>query len=308
MRETIPRKQPLPSVALLVETARSYGRAVLRGVCDYARLHGPWVFHLPTELPIRSVPAADEWLGNGIIAQPHQNAEFLAKLSASGVPVVSLSGPPGSGGLPSVRANQEGAATLAMQHFRDRGFIRFAYCGIPSERIWPPTGEIFRRLAEQHGCTCDVYLPSYSPEARTLRLSHLATWLKSLAKPVALLAANDLRAREVLDACRIVGLHVPEEIAVMGVNDDELICEMANPPLSSVMHNARRIGFEAAQMLDKLMSGKSPQADVVIDPIGVRSRQSTDLLAVEDTEVATALRFIREMRAAAFAWTMCWTW
>jgi len=108
------------------------------------------------------------------------------------------------------------------------------------------------------------------------------------------LAGNDLRAREVLDACRLAALHVPEEIAVLGVNDDELICEMANPPLSSVIHNARRIGYEAASMLDRMMQGKKVMADLVVDPLGVKSRQSTDLLAIEDPEVAKAVRFIRE--------------
>jgi LacI family transcriptional regulator len=193
-----------------------------------------------------------------------------------------------------VRANQEVAAKLAMQHFRERGFTRFAYCGIPSERIWPPTGEIFRGLAKASSHRCDVYLPSYHTMERPLRLTHLAEWLKSLQLPVGVLAANDLRAREVLDACQLVGLHVPEEIAVMGMNDDELICEMANPPLSSVIHNARRVGYEAAAMLDRMLGGEIVTSDVVVDPTGVHARQSTDLLAIEDPEVAKALRFIRE--------------
>jgi len=132
------------------------------------------------------------------------------------------------------------------------------------------------------------------PDARTLRLAHLSEWLKSLVKPIGLLAASDGRAREVLDACRLANIHVPEEIAVLGVNDDEMICEMANPPLSSVIHNARRVGYEAAAMLDRLMSGKKIVADIVVDPLGVRCRQSTDLLAIEDPEISKAVRFIRE--------------
>src|SRR6185312_11856635 len=100
--------------------------------------------------------------------------------------------------------------------------------------------------------------------------------------------SNDQRAREVLDACRLVGMHVPEEIAVLGVNDDELFCEMANPPLSSVVHNARRIGYEAAAMLHRLMEGKKVVADIEVDPLGVTARQSTDLLAIEDPEIANA--------------------
>lgn len=283
-----------PNVALLIDTARSYGRNVLRGIGDYARMHGSWVFYIPIDSNVRSIPSAEEFQPEGIIAEPHQDMNFVRQLAECGVPVVSLSGPPGAGGLPAVRANVDAVAELALQHFRDRGLRRFAYCGNPRERIWPPTGDLFRRLAEQSGGSCELYLPAYHPEARTLRLRHVAEWLKSLHKPVGLLAANDLRAREVLDACRLVDLHVPEDVAVLGVNDDDLICEMANPPLSSVIHNARRVGYEAAAMLDRLMQGKRVGADVVIDPLGVHARQSTDLLAVEDEEVAKALRFIRE--------------
>jgi LacI family transcriptional regulator len=291
-------KPRLPNVALLIETTRSYGRNVLRGIGDYARIYGPWLFHLPISIPVTALPSKDEWDGEGIIAQPHQDAKLVRELAECGVPVVSLSGPPGAGGLPAVRPNQEAVADLALSHFRDRGFVRFAYCGIPSERGWPPTGEIFRQRVEAAGFPCDIYLPAYDPEARTIRLSTMTKWLKSLHRPTALLAGNDLRAREVLDACRLANLHVPEEIAVLGVSDDELICEMAAPPLSSVIHNARRVGYEAAAMLDRLMLGQKVTADVVIDPIGVKARQSTDLLAIEDPEVAKAVRFIRENACA----------
>lgn len=288
------RKSAFPRVALLIETTRSYGRNVMRGVGDYARIYGPWLFHLPAEMPIRGMPGADEWEGEGIIAQPHQDQAFIAQLSSAGIPVVSLSGPPGVGNLPAVRPNQEAVAQLAMDHFRERGFANFAYCGSPAEVKWPPTGQLFKAMAERAGYSCAIYEHGYAKAARTLRLADMAKWLKALPRPLALLAGNDLRAREILDACQLAGLHSPEDVAVLGVNDDELICEMANPPLSSVMHNARRIGYEAAALLHQLMDGKKVLADVVVDPLGVKSRQSTDLLAIQDADVAEAVRFIRE--------------
>jgi len=288
----LPRR--FPSVALLVETTRSYGRDLLRGINDYARIRGPWLFHLPNDIPIHGIPPAEEWRGDGIIAQPRQNKEFVRQLVEVGIPVVTLSGPPGTGGLPAVRGNHNAVADLAMAHFRDRGFVRFAYCGAPNEWDWPPTGKNFQRLAEEAGMQCEIYHPREDPGSHTLQIASLGEWLKSLRKPVGLLASNDNRAREVLDACRSVGIFVPEEAAVLGVNDDELICELANPPLSSVIHNARRIGYEAAAMLDQLMSGKMVTNDVIMDPLGVHARKSTDLLAIEDPEVAKAVRFIRE--------------
>src|SRR5439155_12997528 len=201
---------------------------------------------------------------------------------------------PGAGNMHCVVPNQKAVVDLAFAHFRDRGFVRFAYCGSYAERVWPPLGELYRGLIESSGYSCDLYQEAFDPGLQTLRLANLAEWLKSLRTPVGLLASSDARAREVLDACRHASIHVPEEIAVLGVNDDEMICEMANPPLSSVVHNARRIGYEAAAMLDRLMAGKKVMADIIVDPLGVRCRQSTDLLAIEDPEVAKAVRFIRE--------------
>lgn len=288
----------LPNVALLVGTPRSYGREVLRGIADYARIHGPWLFHLMHEPMLKKIPSRQEWDGDGIIAQPHQDERLLRELRDCGKPVVSLSGPPGRSGLPCVVANQEAVAELALRHFRDRGFERFAYCGIPSNRIWPRTGEALRQLAEEQGYACEILELAYLEGAHAQWLAQVADWLRGLKKPVGLLAGNDERARQVLDACRYANVYVPEEVAVLGVNNDELICEMANPPLSSVIHNARRIGYEAAAMLDGLMAGKQVAADVIIDPLGVRARQSTDLLALEDAEVVRAMRFIRENACA----------
>lgn len=293
MRKRYPRPR-LHHIAVLIGTSRSYGRQVIRGIGDYARIHGPWLFHLPIDGEPQGIPPREEWSGDGIIAQPRHHVEFLKQLSRCRLPVVTLSGPPGAAGVPSVLADQEAVAQLAINHFRERGFVRFAYCAIASERVWPPTGDLFRKLAAEKGQPCDVYQPAYDPQARTLRLAHLGEWLKSLRKPVGLLAGNDLRAREVLDACRLAGLNVPEAIAVLGVNDDELICELANPPLSSVMHNARRIGYEAAALLHRMLNGEIDVADVRVPPLGVHTRQSTDLLAIEDPEIAAAVRFIRE--------------
>ena len=122
----------------------------------------------------------------------------------------------------------------------------------------------------------------------------LARWLSRLPKPVGLLAANDQRGRHVLEAARLAGVRVPDELAVIGVDNDEVLCEMSTPSLSSVDLDARRVGFEGAAALDRLMRGKpAPKRPVVIEPLGVIARRSTDVLAIEDDLVVAALRFIR---------------
>ncbi|MGC4033164.1 MAG: DNA-binding transcriptional regulator [Tepidisphaeraceae bacterium] len=282
------------NIALLIEPVRAYGRQILRGVSDYAKVHGPWLFHLPGDV-FDDLPDPGEWDGDGIIAQPHQNKEFIQKLKDRGLPVVSLSGPPDNGFCPTVLPNQDGVVDLAIAHFRERGFKKFCYCGDVDVNPWSRTGAIFVEKLKALGYECDVYDPQAGVHERNQKLVDLSAWLRSLPKPVALLAKSDSQAREVLDACRIECLQVPDEVAVLGVNNDDLICELANPPLSSVIHNARRIGYEAAATLHKMLQSEPvPQKDILVDPLGVSARQSTDLLAIEDTEVAKAVRYIRE--------------
>jgi LacI family transcriptional regulator len=124
----------------------------------------------------------------------------------------------------------------------------------------------------------------------------IARWLRSLPRPVGVMACYDLRGRQVLDACRRVGLAVPDEVAVVGVDNDELLCSLADPPLSSVQPDARRTGYEAAALLERLMAGaERPRGQaVLVEPLGVVTRRSTDVLAVEDADVSAALRFVRD--------------
>lgn len=282
------------NIALLVEPVRAYGRQILRGISDYAKVHGPWLFYLPGD-DFDQMPDPTEWDGDGIIAQPHQNEKFIEQLKARGVPVVSLSGPPNNGYCPTVLANQHGVVEQAIQHFRERGFTKFGYCGDADVNPWSRIGTLFMDKLAELGFECQQYDPAEEATERNQRLMHLARWLRSLPKPTALLAKSDSQAREVLDACRIECLQVPDEVAVLGVNNDDLICELANPPLSSVIHNARRIGYEAAALLDKMLNKQPIETmDISVDPMGVKSRQSTDLLAIEDGEVAKAVRYIRE--------------
>jgi LacI family transcriptional regulator len=120
-------------------------------------------------------------------------------------------------------------------------------------------------------------------------------WLKQLPKPVGLMGCYDIRAREVLDACMLAGLAVPDEVAVIGVDNDDLICELAEPRLSSVIPNAHRTGYEAAALLERMLAGERvPPGAYLIPPVGIVTRHSTDMLAVDDPHVAAALRFIRE--------------
>jgi LacI family transcriptional regulator len=200
-------------------------------------------------------------------------------------------------GFPLVHVDDAAVARLAADHFRERGFRRFAFYGIRGETWSEQRREAFVGYVEQFAPRPDVFeisrhaLQTSPWEGRQDRL---ARWLAGLAKPVGLLISSDQRGPDVLEACRRGGVLVPEEMAVVGVDNDEPLCEVCNPPLSSVVPNHYHVGYQAAALLDDLMKGHpTPTETRLIAPQGVITRTSSDALAVDDPLVAAALRFIR---------------
>lgn len=291
-----------PRVAVLVEASRSYGRALLQGIAEYVRVCGPWSISLD-DRGLREPPVwLKNWRGNGMIARVETRPLGRALLSRH-VPIVDVRGAVHDLGIPLVETDEDAVVRLAVEHFRQRGFRHFAYCGFPGANYSDRREGTFREQLAAAGFGCDVYQPPGPSRGALWELErqnlayrdHLARWLKKLPKPTGLMACNDIRGQQTLDACREAGIAVPDEIAVLGVDNDELLCNLADPPLSSVAPNARRIGYEAAALLDGLMAGQpSPPATIFIPPLGLTTRRSTDVLAVEDRDVAGAVRFIRE--------------
>ena len=196
--------------------------------------------------------------------------------------------------------NNRAIARAAAAHFVDRGFRAFAYYGGVLTRTngWSVEREqAFVKAVARGGSPCLVYRDhrirggQYSEALdRTL-----VRWLRALPKPVALMADNDQRARLALEACRAAAIEVPREVAVIGVDNDELLCQLSTPLLSSVEQGSAHVGAQAAEWLDRIMAGgKSRRSRLVVDPLGVVARGSTDILAVEDPAVALALRFVWE--------------
>ena len=224
-------------------------------------------------------------------------------LLARRVPIVDVRGAVHDLGIPLIETDDEAVVRRAVEHFQERGFRQFAYCGSPGANYSETRERYFTKQIAEAGFPCNIYQPPAPSRGIMWELErqnlgyrdHVARWLKKLAKPVGLMACNDIRGQQVLDACREAGIAVPDEIAVLGVDNDDLLCNLADPPLSSVAPNARRIGYEAAALLEKLMAGQpGPTETVFVPPLGVATRRSTDVLAVEDREVAGADRFIRE--------------
>lgn len=290
-------------VALLIETSRGYGRGLLRGITKYSRLYGPWQFHLTPGDFEQIVPRMKDWGGNGIIARimDERTANMVLRL---GIPAVLLDIPDIAAIRKKVEAPQYielasdsvGAARLAAEHLFEKQFVNFAFAGYPGQ-VWSGIRETaFIEHIEKAGFKVHLYrlpLRFSQPLRWEKEESILAEWLSSLPKPIGLMACNDQRGREVLDACEHAGIAVPEEVAVIGVDNDELLCELSYPPLSSVVLNAEQGGYQAAKALEDMMKGNAaPFQKLTVNPLRVMERRSSEIVAIDDPEVAMALRYI----------------
>jgi LacI family transcriptional regulator len=293
-----------PRVALLIESSRAYGRRTLFGVARYVREHHPWSIFLQERSLGDTCPAwFKDWKGDGVIArvENRQIAEVIRRL---GVPAVDVRYLLRNLNLPSVRPNDTASARLAFEHLRERGFRHFAFCGFNGADYSDIRRDGFARCAAAANLHCHVFAePQKARSASTRELEarglkdgeHVARWLKKLPKPVGLMACNDIRGQQVLNACRAASITAPDEVAVVGVDNDEVLCELADPPLSSVSLDTERIGYEAAALLDQMIAGNKPkQPHIFVEPAGVITRRSTDVLAIEDRHIASATRLIRE--------------
>jgi LacI family transcriptional regulator len=286
----------LKRIALLMGHDIGYCRGVMNGIHAYALDRTDWVFHdappaMETLGPLR------EWQPHGIIAHLF-DAAFVRCVLPLKKPLVNVTSTFLDLPVPMVDMDNRLAGRLAAEHFLERGFRNFGFFGSAWTGFSKQREEGFREALNAAGlqltsCYAE-FLPRPSADSSWKMLDRVARdWLLAICKPAAILASNDYPARRLADMCCRLKLRVPEDVALLGIDNDELECRLANPPLSSVVNPAEKIGFEAASMLDKLMSGKQlPQTAFFIPPTHIITRQSTDVVAIADPDVSAAVAFI----------------
>jgi LacI family transcriptional regulator len=292
------KKGKRPHVALLVETSLISGREILRGISRYMQEHRPWtIYHEPRSLEAAAPAWLKTWRGDGLIVRLH-NQHIVDAVQRTGLPVVDVLGVTADAHIPLVHVNNTLIGQTAAKHLLERGLRQFGYCGFAELNWAQQRRQAFVETLAAAGCECRVYrLPfgTRSDSSWETQQERLAAWIQRLPKPVGIMACYDPVGQRVLDACQRAGATVPEQIAVVGVDNDETVCEVCNPPLSSVIANHARVGYQAAALLDRLMHGKkAPARPVYIEPLGVATRLSTNVLAVGDPDVAAALAIIHE--------------
>lgn len=295
-----PASPPLKHVAIIVEMGFSPAQEMLRGIADYVQEHEPWAIYLkPYGVDAPSNWFLD-WHGHGIMVYaPGVRDEDMM---ACKVPIVDLTGHRATQHIPLVRLHDESIGRAGAEHLIERGFEHFAFYE-NNEFEWSRRRrEGFVEVLNSHGLTCQVYSSQFAtnrlgtPRFWEEQQQQLVEWLRqSLPKPAGIMASSDLMGQNLLEACQRAEIHVPEEVAVVGVDNDETICRIAWPPLSSVIANHSGRGYAAAQVLDQLIAGKPPPAGpVLIEPSGIAARASTDIMAIDDPAVVKTLRILRE--------------
>lgn len=244
------------SVAVLVEMSSAYGRGLIRGIAEYVQGKTAWSLHMEETGPIAEIPPwLKAWRGDGIIARIETPAIARALLARK-VPLVNVSGRASPPGVPQVDLDNAGVCKLAVDYFCQRGFRHLAYCG-DSRFEWSNwRRERFAETVAGTTATCNLLDCDDTGRGR----QRLTAWLRSLPKPVGVLACNDRRGVTILETCQRLGLAVPRDIAVLGVDNDEILCTLARPQLSSIVPDHQGIGHLAAQTLHELLQGRTPDA------------------------------------------------
>jgi len=289
-------------VALIYDAKLPYDLKVISGIARYMHEGADFITYIEENaLRNQKLPDLRTWKGDGIIAN-FDDPNVAESVLKSHLPVVGFGGGygwfPRKSAIPYFYNDQKLVAQMAADHMLERGFRNFAYCGFVSSpsNLWSEERQrAYSSYLRTQGIACHIYQARHKTTRQwNAFMESMGAWLISLPKPVAIMAANDQRAHHVLVACRAFHLQVPEEISVIGVDNDELLCQLCTPELSSIEQDAVRIGYEAAAMLDRMMRGQHPRKrHFSIPPVGVVVRRSTEAFAIEDRIVNEAMSYIR---------------
>lgn len=287
-----------PRIGLVFNYNQAFSRGVLRGITEYARTRPDWVL-APLDTDTLTLPVLRGIQPVGLVASLF--SETLAEsLHSLGLPLVNVASVIPDLPFPRVSVDHERIGALAAEHLLGVGLRHFGFVGHPRHLYSTVREAGFRAALAEGGYPVAAYYEqparSYRLRARLLALEpRLQRWVQALPKPAGVFACHDVWGLQVVEACRVAELRVPEDVAVLGVDNDDLLCELARPSLSSVVVPAERIGYEAAALLDRLLAGDPPPREpILVPPLGVVARHSSDVLALRDPDVAAAVRFIRD--------------
>lgn len=284
-------------IILQIETTHSYGRGLIEGIVKYSQSHGRWAFI--TEPPFygskssisKQINNYKRFKPDGMIIREPKTVDCYLKL---GIPLI-VSPNKIAPEIPCIQTDAEMIGKMAADYFIKRGFEHFAFCGFKNI-LWSSNRlSAFVKSLNAQKFAANVFLDTVSKLSNPLSTSSLKlqTFIQKLPKPVAIMCCNDDMGKIVIENCKTCGVDIPGEAAVLGVDNDNLVCELTDPPLSSIYLDSRKAGFEAASLLDKLIKGEKTDGQIILhQPEAIITRRSSDIYAVEDEDVLKALSFI----------------
>ncbi|MDR1865935.1 MAG: DNA-binding transcriptional regulator [Bacteroidales bacterium] len=289
----------MKKILLLTDFSSGYSRSLLRGIVRWSKAYGPWVFYRMPQYYRELygddgvVRWANEWKADAIIAQL-ENVD-LEKLNELKIPIIIQNYRERSDKICNITGDYFGTGEMAADFFLNRGFANFAYYGF-SDMIWSrERADGFGSRVKKRGYTVSTLNnDNRKTEQWSFDPVALSNWLLSLPKPVALFACDDFFALQITETCKIYDIAVPDEISVLGTDNDELLCNISHPPLSSVVLDVETGGYQAAALLQQLMNHEITHAfDIVIPPIRIEARQSTEKYAVNDKYLLRVIEYIK---------------
>jgi LacI family transcriptional regulator len=294
----------IPTIALLIESSRASGRALLCGIAKCAHHYGPCSFYWEPGGLEKAWPKLKALDVDGIILR---DVDKLDEVLDLGIPAVVIGHSKTEvPNLVNVVTDSMAIGQIGAEHLLKCGFKHFAYCGYGDTPASNPQrasitwSDLRRESFEAHICKAGFKVHAYATLSPAVSAWHeerykIRAWLKSLPKPTGLMACNDDCGRQVIEACKLANLAVPDAVGVLGADNDEVVCGLSEPPMSSVVINFERAGYEAAQVMFRLLRGKRQKPlKIIVPATHVVARRSTDILAVSDPHVTRALRFIRD--------------
>lgn len=282
---------PVRHIGVFVDLIGSYGRGVFLGIQKYCEEVGNWHCTIPWTWPLGARIELEKWKVDGWISQSGEGS-IGRQVERYGKPLIAVSTSDAQRGRPAVIGDNAAVGRMAFDYLLNRGHSEFTFIGHSSAAFSRERQASFMKAVREYGKPYHP-APDYDYTSRSRR--EIGRWLTRAPKPLAVLCDNDSVGAHVLDVCRDFGLAVPQAVAVLSVDNDELMCTARLPTLSSIQLDTRRIGYEASALLDRVLNGEPvPPKPLLIPPLRVVTRQSTDTLAFADQEVHRAVQYIRE--------------
>jgi LacI family transcriptional regulator len=281
-------------VILLIKPEGAYDRRLLNGIARYSHSHNSWSIFHEVEENKRALHFVKNWGTTGVIADFRETEKFQDFLPS--IPLITIGANKTDTSVPNIASNADSISQMAFDHFKERGFKNFAFGGYSDLKWSRDRKNSFEKILKANSRSCDIFLSRYmrAKKAWEKELNSLVEWIIALPKPMAIFGCNDEYGRHIIEACKIAGVYIPEEVSVIGVDDDEIICNLCSPSLSSVLINTEVAGYNAAKLLDKLMDGENMVGQTIIaEPTEIVTRSSSDIFSIDDPEISRVIQFIR---------------